>query len=130
MPIASDKPTLAPARVFFVLYGAGALGMAVADSCFGPAVAAQTSWGMAPGWLLEIAPFDAMVAYLCLRAVLAPAGSPLVPVLASALALLSALVGSHNLAAYWSSGLAAHLQGAAVHGFALIAALAVWRRGR
>ena len=102
-------------RFFFGVYGIAAVAMALADTLFGNAVAAQTSFGYAPGWLREIAAFDLMLAFLCVRAVREPEDSSVVSSLASALALLSALIAANNLDAYVRSSVSGHLQAAVIH---------------
>ena len=120
---------LGPARIYFLAYGLGSAGMAIADVGFGAAVAAQTGWGHAQGWMSEMACFDVLIAFLCLRALLEPAGSRVPAVLASGLALASALLAGHNLVAWSATSAPAHLQGGVLHVVACLAGLAVARRG-
>ena len=112
------------ARVYFGLYGVAALGLAIADTFFGAKVSAQTGWGHAQGWMTEMACFDVLVAFLCVRALLEPA---LTRTVAGGLALLSGLLAAHNLAAYFENHGPAHLQGGLVHLVACVVGVIVAR---
>ena len=110
---------------FFALYGAGALRMALVDVFAGAYFASTTAWGLAPGWLREIAAFDVLVAYLCWRALRASPASELRSPLSAGLALLSFLIAANNANAFFASGIAAHIPNAAIHGLACAAGVAV-----
>ena len=114
-------------RSYFALYGLAAVGMAIADTLLGAQVAAQTGWGHAQGWMTEMACFDALVAFLCARTLFEPASSRTTTIVASGLALLSALLAAHNLHAYLVNRGLAHLQGGVVHAIACIAGVIVAR---
>jgi hypothetical protein len=125
--IYTDVANVVP-KLFFAGYGFAALGTAIGDTLFPSRIAAQTSWGLAPGWLREIACFDVFLVVLCAIAFGQVGKTQLPRALAGCLALLSVLIGSNNLAAFIENGGSLHLQGAIVHGIAAIVGLAAMRR--
>jgi hypothetical protein len=111
-------------RIYFGAYGLAAAGMAISDTFFGAKVSAQTGWGHAQGWMTEMACFDVLVAFLCVRALFEPA---LTRVIATGLVLLSFLLASHNLVAYFENHAPAHLQGGLMHVVACVVGIIVAR---
>src|SRR5260221_485903 len=114
-------------RVYFALYGMGSLAMAIGDVFFPAAVGGGTSFGIAPGWMREIACFDLFLAFLCAMAFRRGPALPLQRAAATGMTLLSLLIGSNNFAAFLASGRGAHASGAAVHALAALAGVLTLR---
>jgi hypothetical protein len=116
------------AIVFFAGYGVAALAMATLDTVAAEQVAGASSWGLARGWMREIACFDVFIAVLCVLALRDLGKAQWPRTLAAAMAALSVLVGTNNLVAFVDSGRAGHLQGAIIHAIAAAVAVLVARR--